>query len=384
MPRRRAGAMAPATPTWPSPGRSPERSSTGSTWWRSPRPRCGATTPSPARSRRAPATSRPASPPACSVAVRPRAAAPRRPASPLHRRAGSTGPSGSTCSSGAMAHVPGDLPLLIAGTGPEEPRLRALAAGDPRIRFLGFVPDDALVDLYADALAVAFVPDDEDLGLITLEAMGCAHPRRHLPRQRRADGVRRRRRHRPGGRTEPAGPRCRPRTARERSRARRRAGPGRRATGRADHLARRRPDPARPTGAPRVAPLSGRRCDGAGRTAPGGAARPKVVVTDDLPRHPPHGGGQLRCFHLYGALTATRRRGGGRPGRPHLSGGIAPRSCRRLVQTLVPRSPALYDIGEELSGAAAMPVTDIVAGRHIRSAPDYSTRCAGPAPVPTS
>ena len=76
----------------------------------------------------------------------------------------------------AMAHVPGDLPLLIAGTGPEEPRLRALAAGDPRIRFLGFVPDDALVDLYADALAVAFVPDDEDLGLITLEAMGCATP----------------------------------------------------------------------------------------------------------------------------------------------------------------------------------------------------------------
>src|SRR5690606_4979808 len=37
----------------------------------------------------------------------------------------------------AMAHVPGDVPLLIGGTGPEEARLRELAAGDPRIRFLG-------------------------------------------------------------------------------------------------------------------------------------------------------------------------------------------------------------------------------------------------------
>lgn len=35
----------------------------------------------------------------------------------------------------AMAHVPGHLPLLIGGTGPREPELRALAATDPRIRF---------------------------------------------------------------------------------------------------------------------------------------------------------------------------------------------------------------------------------------------------------
>ena len=39
----------------------------------------------------------------------------------------------------AMAHVPGDVELHIGGTGPQEAALRALAVGDPRIRFLGFV-----------------------------------------------------------------------------------------------------------------------------------------------------------------------------------------------------------------------------------------------------
>ena len=76
----------------------------------------------------------------------------------------------------AMAHVPGEIPLLIAGTGPEEQRLRTLARDDSRIRFLGFVDDRRLIDLYANALAVAFVPEDEDYGLITLEAMGCGSP----------------------------------------------------------------------------------------------------------------------------------------------------------------------------------------------------------------
>ncbi len=68
----------------------------------------------------------------------------------------------------AMRHVPQDIPLLIAGTGPEEARLKALAGDDPRIRFLGYVADDAMPGLYADALAVPFVPADEDYGLLGL------------------------------------------------------------------------------------------------------------------------------------------------------------------------------------------------------------------------
>jgi len=76
----------------------------------------------------------------------------------------------------AMAHVRRKVELRIAGTGPEEERLRALAAGDPRIAFLGRVPAARLARLYAGARAVAFVPYDEDFGYVTLEAMLAAKP----------------------------------------------------------------------------------------------------------------------------------------------------------------------------------------------------------------
>ena len=76
----------------------------------------------------------------------------------------------------AMQQVKADIPLLIAGTGPDEARLKALAAGDPRIKFLGFVADEQMPDLYANALAVPFVPYDEDYGLVTIEAMRSSKP----------------------------------------------------------------------------------------------------------------------------------------------------------------------------------------------------------------
>lgn len=76
----------------------------------------------------------------------------------------------------AMRHVPGQTPLWIAGSGSELPYLRDLAADDPRIRFLGYVPDAELPGLYAGALAVPFTPLDEDYGLITIEAMHSGKP----------------------------------------------------------------------------------------------------------------------------------------------------------------------------------------------------------------
>jgi glycosyltransferase involved in cell wall biosynthesis len=51
-----------------------------------------------------------------------------------------------------------------------------MAAGDPRIRFLGRVSDGEVVDLYANALAVVFVPLREDFGLVTLEAFLAGKP----------------------------------------------------------------------------------------------------------------------------------------------------------------------------------------------------------------
>ena len=63
--------------------------------------------------------------------------------------------------------------FLIAGRGPERENLERLAQNEgvaDRIEFLGFVNDDDLLKLYANARAVYFAPFDEDYGYITLEA----------------------------------------------------------------------------------------------------------------------------------------------------------------------------------------------------------------------
>lgn len=64
-----------------------------------------------------------------------------------------------------------EIELRIAGEGPDEGRLRELAAGDPRICFLGRITDEELIRQYAGALFVPFVPYQEDYGLVTIEAM---------------------------------------------------------------------------------------------------------------------------------------------------------------------------------------------------------------------
>lgn len=76
----------------------------------------------------------------------------------------------------AFRYVKQDIALKIAGVGEDEPSLRALAAGDRRIEFLGRVSDAQLLDLYAGALVVPFVPVDEDYGFITIEAFRSKKP----------------------------------------------------------------------------------------------------------------------------------------------------------------------------------------------------------------
>jgi glycosyltransferase involved in cell wall biosynthesis len=65
------------------------------------------------------------------------------------------------------------LPLLIAGTGQEEARLRRVAG--PTVTFAGFVADEDLPSLYAKAKAVLF-PPHEDAGIVPLEAQACGTP----------------------------------------------------------------------------------------------------------------------------------------------------------------------------------------------------------------
>jgi glycosyltransferase involved in cell wall biosynthesis len=70
-----------------------------------------------------------------------------------------------------------DVDLLIAGAGTMEPELRALAADNPRIRFLGAQPQSALADLYVHAIA-CLVPSltYETFGIVMLEAFARKTP----------------------------------------------------------------------------------------------------------------------------------------------------------------------------------------------------------------
>ena len=69
-----------------------------------------------------------------------------------------------------------DGELVIAGTGPEEVRLKAIADGDDRIKFLGGIPDDTLVDFYNSLDMFVFPTFIEGYSLPTVEAMACKKP----------------------------------------------------------------------------------------------------------------------------------------------------------------------------------------------------------------
>ncbi len=68
-----------------------------------------------------------------------------------------------------------DRILKIAGRGPELESLKKMANGAPNIHFLGFVPDDDLVQLMGSARAFLF-PQNEDAGIAPMEALCTGTP----------------------------------------------------------------------------------------------------------------------------------------------------------------------------------------------------------------
>jgi glycosyltransferase involved in cell wall biosynthesis len=68
-----------------------------------------------------------------------------------------------------------DLPLVVIGKGQDEAKLKRLAAGAPKVRFLGGVSDEALGEFYRKARAFVF-PGLEDFGITPLEAMYNGRP----------------------------------------------------------------------------------------------------------------------------------------------------------------------------------------------------------------
>jgi glycosyltransferase involved in cell wall biosynthesis len=66
-----------------------------------------------------------------------------------------------------------DYPLVVAGSGPDEARLRAMAG--PSVRFLGYVDDEQYRELLSEAIALLF-PGEEDFGIVPVEAQAAGCP----------------------------------------------------------------------------------------------------------------------------------------------------------------------------------------------------------------
>ena len=270
----------------------------------------------------------------------------------------------------AMRFVPGGVRLRIAGTGPETERLRELAGDDRRVEFLGYVSSGELLDLYADALAVPFVPLEEDLGLITLEAMQSGKPVVTCadsggPTELVVDGVN-------GFVAPPRAPEIGAALARLTGDPMRAREMGKAALRTAEKVTWRHTINAILGSSPssREARCSASRPKPEGQRSQGRQSQSRLVVTSTFPIDPPTGGGQLRCFHLYQSLTphygveivslaphAKRAR----------SGLIAP----GMTETVVPKSAGHEACEDRITGIVGGSVTDILASGLISQTPAY-------------
>lgn len=69
-----------------------------------------------------------------------------------------------------------DGELVIGGTGEDEPRLKALAQNDPRIKFCGFIPEEKQADFYNSLDLFVFPSKIEGYGFPIIEAFACGKP----------------------------------------------------------------------------------------------------------------------------------------------------------------------------------------------------------------
>lgn len=65
-------------------------------------------------------------------------------------------------------------PLKVVGGGPEERRLRKMAG--PTVEFVGLLSDRRLWQVYADCKAVIFPAEEQDFGIVPIEAMAAGKP----------------------------------------------------------------------------------------------------------------------------------------------------------------------------------------------------------------
>jgi glycosyltransferase involved in cell wall biosynthesis len=79
----------------------------------------------------------------------------------------------------AVPHLTSRVRMMIAGTGTLRDSLRDevdQSARRGQVELIGFVDDERLVELYANALAVVYAPVAEDYGYVTLQAFYAGKP----------------------------------------------------------------------------------------------------------------------------------------------------------------------------------------------------------------
>src|SRR5690606_30807724 len=78
----------------------------------------------------------------------------------------------------ALALMP-EMTFLLAGSGPEDAALKALASNlgvERRVRFLGALPHHALVDYYNAADCLVHASAREGMANVLLESLACGTP----------------------------------------------------------------------------------------------------------------------------------------------------------------------------------------------------------------
>jgi glycosyltransferase involved in cell wall biosynthesis len=78
-----------------------------------------------------------------------------------------------------MRYVRSPVKLVLAGGSANFHYYESLVrqySVHSKVEFLGYITEEQMIELYGNALAVAFVPFDEDYGYVTLEAMFSGRP----------------------------------------------------------------------------------------------------------------------------------------------------------------------------------------------------------------
>jgi glycosyltransferase involved in cell wall biosynthesis len=258
----------------------------------------------------------------------------------------------------AMKYVKTNIQLKIAGTGPDADYLKKLAGEDERIVFLGFVNDQEITSIYADALAVPYVPYDEDYGLVTIEAMMSGKPVLTTtdaggPNEFVINGE--------TGYSVPPDPQA--------------------LAERIDYLCEHRDEAQQMGLAGRklvkvinwenaVARLLGESSPSTSTPISDSKKRQKITVALTFPVFPPRGGGQSRVFHLYRNLakqfdielvTFTNA------DQDIFRGEIAP----NLYETRIPKSKQHQDQEWLIEQKVGVPVTDVVMPQLYHLTPAY-------------